>query len=113
MEVKIKLSEKEKEKYSRVIYWAALPSSSLYTGLKEAKDAYGNFDNSGIAIFNSDGIANLTFAYPQRYYTSILGGVPQTHVHYSLVADYGMIDRVNTIKVDENGVASGSRVIVL
>lgn len=63
--MEINLAEKFKDK--RLLYWAAESDSSII--IKDAKEAYGNFTNSGITKVSKDGNAIFRFRCPQVYST--------------------------------------------
>lgn len=64
--VSIKTTLNNAGKY--VLYWASKPSTNeLMT--QNAKDAYGNFSNSGISIVQKDGTINFYIKCPQNYKT--------------------------------------------
>ena len=69
-----------------VLYCGA--ESSISPKIKNAKQAYGNFKNNGIAKVNSNGIATLYFNCPQPYSTTVkdkrLKETFYRHVHFCL-----------------------------
>lgn len=68
-----------------VLYWAA--KSNVGMKIKNAKTAYGNFSNYGVAKTNNNGIATLFFNCPQPYSTMECDKkTPETfyrHIHMS------------------------------
>ena len=81
--ISIKVDKKYIGKY--VLYWA---SNSTKNELKiiDAKDAYGNFQNSGISCVSKNGILKLYIKCPQNYRTTIQGkdkeDIFYRHVHF-------------------------------
>ena len=80
---------------SKVLYWAAQPGASIAAN---PRDAYGSFDNAGIAIVRGKQ-ATLKFKCPTEY------NVPtmklNRHVHYRVCCDkMGMIGSVQTLWVN-------------
>ena len=69
----------------KVLFWAAKPDDNTCI-VKNAKQAYGNFNNSGVATIDKDGYANIKFITPQNYYTTAkFSKLPKTyyrHIHY-------------------------------
>jgi len=67
-----------------VLYWGAADSHSPL--IKDAKKAYGNFKNNGIAKVNKKGIATLYFNCPQAYSTVVKGKKNKEsfyrHIHF-------------------------------
>lgn len=56
-----------------VLYWAATPASLRQTLIRNAKAAYSNFRNHGIAKVDKQGQAKLCFNCPQAYNTTQAG----------------------------------------
>lgn len=82
---------------SKVVYWAANPSK---TGeLTNYKGAYGEYENSGVAKSNCEGIVRLNFMDPQPYYVEGKGVLPR-HVHYRVCCSDGMLGRNRTVYLD-------------
>ena len=80
---------------SKVIYWAANPST---TGeITDYKGAYGNYENSGVAKSNGEGIVKLNIMEPQPYYVPFKGKVLQRHLHYRVCFSNGMMGPVRTV----------------
>ena len=94
---------------TKVAYWSAKPGkeSSLPTviespegrqsSLPTVKDAYGNFENSGVVMSDEDGIATLAFDKGTAYVVPS-GKHIGSHVHYrELTGEYGMIGPVQSV----------------
>ena len=68
----------------KILYWAAKPSNKLT--INGAKEAYGNFSNSGVATIDENGYAKIKFLVPQNYKTIIKNEKTYTsffkHIHY-------------------------------
>lgn len=85
LKIQIENSPKNAGKY--VLYWAAKSTNNeLYT--KNAKNAYGNFSNSGISKIQKDGMVTFYIKCPQNYET-VEHGKQTTetfyrHVHFVL-----------------------------
>ena len=82
-----------------VVYWAAERPDN--TGvMKMAKEAYGKYHNSGVAISGPTGYAFARIRIPQSYLVSKFGFTTQRldpHVHYRLCnPDSGKISEVFT-----------------
>ena len=67
-----------------VLYWAAEKSDTIL--IKDAKKAYGNFKNNGIAKVNKHGKVTLCFNCPQSYSTTEknkkTGETFYKHIHF-------------------------------
>jgi uncharacterized membrane protein YuzA (DUF378 family) len=96
---------------TKVAYWSAKPGkeSSLPTviespegrpsSLPQVKDAYGNFENSGVVMSDAQGVATLTFDKGTAYVVPS-GRQIDSHVHYrELSGEYGMIGPVQSVFV--------------
>jgi uncharacterized membrane protein YuzA (DUF378 family) len=97
-------SEKEfKIKDSRatyLVFWASNKKNG--TTVVNVKNAYGNFDNSGVSKF-IDGVATISVACPQRYYVErVFKKRLPKHVHYRLVYPNGMLSSVRTLNVEKD-----------
>lgn len=66
---------------TKIIYWASVPSNSIYDN---PYDAYGNYKNSGVAIVNN-GIAKIRYLCPSRYKVPFNNNYPlNKHIHYRI-----------------------------
>ena len=93
---------------TKVAYWSAKPGkeSSLPTvnespssSLPTVKDAYGNFENSGVVMSDAHGVATLAFDKGTPYIVPS-GRQIDSHVHYrELSGEYGMIGPVQSVFV--------------
>jgi len=80
---------------TRIAYWASLPQKS--DKIPDVINAYGDFSNSGIAISDKNGNANLLIDSGSSYYIPS-GRVLQKHIHYrELDLDYGFLGPVKTV----------------
>jgi len=70
----------------KILYWAARPMATPSLHVNDAKQAYGSFENSGVATVTQSGYVNIEFACPQNYRTVEKGHkYPKTyfrHVHF-------------------------------
>jgi uncharacterized membrane protein YuzA (DUF378 family) len=79
---------------AKVVYWAANPSK---TGeLTNYKGAYGEYENSGVAKSNSEGIVKLNIMEPQPYYVKLQGKILPRHVHYRVCFN-GILGPIRTV----------------
>lgn len=85
---------------SKVVYWAAEPSSKNTTnGEITWKEAYKNYANSGVAMSNKNGVAILKFRNPQSYTVPYKKGILKPHVHYRVCSKNGMLSRIETVYI--------------
>ena len=84
---------------AKLLYWAAEPSAMEKTdGLANIKDwqrAYLEFANAGVTRADAAGHAVLRFRKPQPYSVPIMGRI-ESHVHWRVCRDGGMIGPVQT-----------------
>ena len=80
----LKLSVGKQFAGRKILFWAAEPSN--HTIINDAKSAYKNFSNSGVAHVDKMGFALIKFMVPQNYKTQIKGSNKMTsffkHIHY-------------------------------
>ncbi len=80
----IKIYVGEKFSNRKILYWAAKPNNKLT--INDAKEAYGNFSNNGIATIDENGYAKIKFLLPQNYRTVVKNEKDYTtffkHIHY-------------------------------
>lgn len=95
----------------KVIYWAAEPSveKDAHALLHGWKEAYGEFENSGVAIAEADGSALLQVRRPQPYWVPP-GAQLEPHVHYRICSKNGMIGPVRSLFIEERVEGFGSAV---
>jgi uncharacterized membrane protein YuzA (DUF378 family) len=80
---------------AKVMYWAAEPENTELKEIQDWRKAYLGFRNAGVTIANADGIAELKVRKPQAYSVPMKGKL-ESHVHYRVCGDDGMMDRVET-----------------
>jgi uncharacterized membrane protein YuzA (DUF378 family) len=80
---------------TKVAYWSAKPGKE--SSLPQVKDAYGNFENSGVVMSDAQGVATLTFDKGTAYVVPS-GRQIDSHVHYrELSGEYGMVGPVQSV----------------
>ena len=84
---------------AKLLYWAAEPSATEKTaGLSNIKDwqrAYLEFANAGVTRADEAGHAVLRFRKPQPYTVPVMGQI-DSHVHWRVCRDGGLIGPVQT-----------------
>ncbi len=80
--------------HRKIIYWASNPSSSTY---KNPIDAYGKFENQGVATSDSHGKATIVLNKPTSY--KVDGKTLKPHVHYRYWSKEGIASEVKTVKI--------------
>lgn len=86
-----------------VVYWAA--NKIKDAEVKYWKDAYGDYQNSGVVKSDENGEVSFSIACPQSYYVNVLGLVKKTippHLHYRYVlpgTNGSMFSEVRTVPV--------------
>lgn len=81
---------------SKVLYWAAEPANENLKTLNTWKDAYLEYKNAGVVTAGSDGIAILKVRPPQVYSVPFKGKL-ESHVHFRICGENGMMSRINTV----------------
>ena len=80
----MKINVGKKFSNRKILYWAAKPTNKLI--INGAKEAYGNFSNSGVATIDENGYARIKFLVPQNYKTVVKNEKDYTtffkHIHY-------------------------------
>jgi rhodanese-related sulfurtransferase len=65
----VAILEMKKMANKRILYWAANPSRQSNILINDAKTAYGNFENFGVAQCDENGKVRVYFKFPQIYST--------------------------------------------
>lgn len=86
--VKMKLNVGKQHSGKKILYWATKEKKGNNLHINDAKSAYGNFSNSGIASINKNGEVLLKFCCPQIYHTTPANKSKQQsyyrHLHFVL-----------------------------
>lgn len=88
---------------AKVLYWASEPSTKGLEKINSWKQAYGKYENAGIATAGSDGVVILKVREPQPYAVPWKGKL-DPHVHYRVCSADGFMSRVHTAFVGEQKV---------
>jgi uncharacterized membrane protein YuzA (DUF378 family) len=88
---------------AKVLYWASEPSTKGLEKINSWKQAYGQYENAGVATAGSDGVVILKVREPQPYAVPWKGKL-DPHVHYRICSGTGFMSRVNTVYVGEQKV---------
>jgi uncharacterized membrane protein YuzA (DUF378 family) len=83
---------------AKVVYWASEPARGDPLG--DYKEAYGGYENAGVAVADAQGDAKLKVRGPPRAYTVPLKGELKPHVHFRIVKENGWAGRVETKFLD-------------
>lgn len=83
----------------KVLYWAAA-SSNDKEKLLNWREAYGDYENAGVALAGEDGSALLQVRRPQSYWVPP-GRKLEPHVHYRICGDDGMMGPVRSLYIEE------------
>ena len=78
---------------TKVVYWAAEPSTSI---VSDPWKAYGKYENSGVATSDASGKAVLSVRKPTGYKLPS-GRELKPHVHYRFCQKPGMLSEIRTI----------------
>jgi uncharacterized membrane protein YuzA (DUF378 family) len=88
---------------SKVLYWASEPASAGLETVNSWKEAYGQYENAGIATADGNGVALLRVRDPQPYAVPWKGKI-DSHVHFRICQANGFMSRVKTVFVGDNHV---------
>jgi hypothetical protein len=77
---------------SKVVYWAAEPSTGI---VGNPWDAYGKYENSGVATADGTGNAQLRIRKPTGYKVPS-GRELKPHVHYRFCQESGILSAIRT-----------------
>jgi len=87
-------------KGKKILYWAAKPENNKNAAVKDWREAYGYFENAGVAIAGDDGSALLQVQRPQSYWVPP-GRRLQPHVHYRICNDDGTMGAIRSLFIEE------------
>lgn len=88
---------------TKVIYWAAEPASDKLEKLNSWKNAYLEYDNSGVTTSDGEGVAVFKVRDPQAYKVPFMGRI-NPHIHYRVCGEAGWMGRINTAFLDQQKV---------
>lgn len=77
---------------TKVVYWASEPSQSI---VSNPWDAYGKYENSGVATSDASGTAQLRIRKPTGYKVPS-GRELKPHVHYRFCQESGILSEIRT-----------------
>lgn len=80
---------------TNVIYWASESSQNIFDN---PYDAYGNYNNNGVARSNENGVAILKVRKPSEYIVPYKGKLNK-HIHYRICNGNGILSRIETVYV--------------
>lgn len=84
--VKMRLNIGKKHSGKKILYWATNEKKIGHLHVNDARTAYGNFSNSGIATIHKSGEVLLKLSCPQIYHTTAVNKTkPQSyyrHLHF-------------------------------
>lgn len=88
---------------AKILYWAAEPDPNQGKDVKSWEAAYDEFENSGVAVADSNGNAILRFRGPPQAYNVPIIGRLESHVHFRICDSTGMMGPVQIMMI-KNGV---------
>jgi uncharacterized membrane protein YuzA (DUF378 family) len=80
---------------AKVLYWATEPATQALGEIKDWRQAYLKFGNAGVVTADTQGVAVLSVRKPQPYTVPMKGRL-ESHIHYRICGDNGMLGRVET-----------------
>ena len=88
---------------TKVVYWAAEPNPTQGIDVPDWKEAYDEFENSGVAVSDKSGNAILRFRGPPQAYKVPIMGTLKSHVHFRVCDTTGIMGPVQTMTI-KNGI---------
>jgi len=85
---------------AKVLFWAAEPATDGLATIKDWQRAYLEFANAGVTRVGADGHAVLRIRKPQPYTVPIMGRI-ESHVHWRICRDGGMLGPVQTTPISQ------------
>lgn len=84
------------EPNSKVLYWAAEPETEHLEKISDWRKAYLSYENAGVTMSDSSGVATLKVRKPQPYMVPWKGRL-EPHIHFRVCGDRGFLGRVKTV----------------
>jgi len=81
-----------------VLYWASEPANDHLKDIPSWKNAYLNYENTGVVVSDAHGRATLRIRTPQSYKVPF-HGLLEPHVHYRICEESGWMGKVMTVPV--------------
>ena len=78
---------------AKVLFWAAEPATEGLARIRDWRRAYLDFANAGVATVDAGGHAILRVRKPQSYTVPLKGAI-DSHVHWRVCGDDGMLGPV-------------------
>lgn len=91
------------EPNSKVLYWAAEPETEHLEKVNDWRKAYLSYENAGIVMSDSNGLASLKVRKPQPYMVPWKGRL-EPHIHFRVCGDRGFLARVKTVFLNDGHV---------
>ena len=91
------------EPNSKVLYWAAEPETEHLEKVNDWRKAYLSYENAGVVMSDSSGLASLKVRKPQPYMVPWKGRL-EPHIHFRVCGDRGFLARVKTVFLNDGHV---------
>jgi uncharacterized membrane protein YuzA (DUF378 family) len=95
---------------AKVLYWASEPNPVVGKALATWQEAYGSYENSGVAVADERGKALLRFRGAPQAYSVPIHGRLESHVHFR-IADGAMLGPVQTYFLKDGRVEAFSNML--
>jgi uncharacterized membrane protein YuzA (DUF378 family) len=82
---------------AKVLYWTTEPNPTEGKEVPSWSEAYGEYENSGVAVADSEGNAVLRFRGPPQSYKVPMKGLLRPHVHFRICDAHGFMGPVQSI----------------
>ena len=88
---------------AKVLYWAAEPETERLEKINDWRKAYLSYENAGVTIADSAGVATLKVRKPQPYMVPYKGQL-EPHIHFRVCGERGFLGRVKTVFLSDGHV---------
>ena len=82
---------------AKVLYWATEPDPTQGKEAATWDKAYDGYENSGVAVADSEGKAILRFRGPPQAYNVPMKGRLEPHIHFRVTDAHGFMGRVQAL----------------
>jgi uncharacterized membrane protein YuzA (DUF378 family) len=91
---------------AKVLYWTTEPNPVAGGQLATWKEAYGGYENSGVAVADANGKAVLRFRGPPQPYRVPFKGRLDSHVHFRICDEHGFMGPVQLRNLETGAIES-------
>jgi uncharacterized membrane protein YuzA (DUF378 family) len=93
---------------AKIAYWVSEPDPNQGSTLPTSEEAYGEFENSGVVVADTSGLAILRFRGPPQAYTVPVKGRLEPHVHFRVARPDGFLEPVQVVYLKDGRIEAFS-----